>query len=85
MPVIYCNLNMFDMTSQVFAIKENAESWPLFAGTFEEICEFIATEYQTHKYDKIVLSGPYATAVEDRVRAYSLANYNSYEINIGVI
>ena len=77
MPVIYCNLNMFDMTSQVFAIKENAESWPLFAGTFEEICEFIATEYQTRKYDKIVLSGPYATAVEDRVRAYSLANYKA--------
>jgi len=45
----------------------------------------MATEYQTHKYDKIVLGGPYAEAVESRVRAYSRTNYNFEDINIEVI
>lgn len=85
MPIMYCNFNMFDMTSQVLAVDEGKQTWPLFTGTFEDICDFMATEYQTHKYDKIVLSGPYANAVEDRVRTYSKVNYNFENINIEVI
>ena len=82
---MYCNFNMFDMNSQVLAVKEGAESWPLFTGDFESICNYMAAEYQTHEYEKIVLSGQYASAVEDRVRAYSKVNYNFDDINIEVI
>ena len=85
MPIMYCNFNMFDMVSQVIAIKEGVDSWPIFTGTFEDVCDFMATEYQTQKYEKIVLAGPYATAVRDRVRIYSKINYNFEDINIEVI
>ena len=86
MPLIFCNFNMFDMTAQVLAVREGADSWPLFTGTFEEVCDFMAAEYQTGKYEKIVLAGPYAYVVEDRTRAYAMANYNNgIDIKIEVI
>ena len=86
MPIMYCHFNMFDMTSSVLATNENSENVTvLFTGTFEDLCEFMAAEYQTHKYEKIVLAGPYANAVEDRVRTYSKTNYNFDNINIEVM
>ena len=45
----------------------------------------MATEYQTHNYDKIVLAGPYAEVVQDRILMYSRANYNFDDINIEVV
>ena len=77
MPLMYCNFNMFDMTAQVIAVKEGSDNWPLFTGTFEDVCNFMATEYQTGKYERIVLAGPYADVVEDRTRAYAMTNYNN--------
>ena len=87
MPIkyMYCNFNMFDINAQVVAVQEGTQTWPLFTGTFEDVCEFMAAEYQTHNYEKIVLGGPYAGAVEDRVRTYSRANYNFDDMNIEVI
>lgn len=85
MPVMFCNFNMFDMNSQVLAVQEDKEMWPLFTGTFEDVCEFMAAEYQTHKYEKIVLAGPYAYTVRDRVKTYSRVNYNYDEIEIEVL
>ena len=85
MPVMFCNFNMFDVNSQVISVQEDGVSRPLFIGNFEEICGFMAVEYQTHKYDKIVLSGPYADTLSVRIRAYSRANYNFDDIKIEVI
>ena len=85
MPIMYCNFNMFDINAQVVYVDEGKESFALFTGTFEEVCEFMAEQYQSHKYQKIVLGGPYAEAVENRVRAYSRTNYNFNDINIEVI
>ena len=77
---MFCNFNLFDVNAQVIAVQENGSTKPLFSGNFEDVCEFMAGEYQNNNYDKIVLAGPYATAVESRVRAYSIANYNFKEI-----
>ena len=85
MPIMFCNFNMFDINAQVIYAQEGETSYPLFTGTFEEVCSFMATEYQTHKYDKIVLAGPYGATLEDRVRAYSKTNYNFEDIKIEVI
>ena len=85
MSVMFCNFNMFDMKSQVLALNEDKETWPLFTGNFEDVCDYMASEYQTHKYEKIMLSGPYAEVVEQRIRAYSKTHYNFEDINIEVI
>lgn len=85
MRVMFCNFNMFDMNSLVVAVPEDGESYPLFMGDFENICNYMAAEYQTKNYDKIMLSGPYAEAVADRVRTYSKTNYNLDDINIEVV
>ena len=83
--MMFCNFNLFDINAQVVSVQENGEMKPLFSGNFEDVCEFMAAEYQNGDYDKIVLSGPYAGAVEDRVIAYSKANYSFDNINIEVI
>ena len=86
MHVIYCDMNMFTLNSKVYDIDENEHGVSLFSGDFEQVCDFIAAEYQTRNYSKIVLAGPYAEAVEDRVRAYSALNYNNRDdIKIEVI
>lgn len=82
---MYCNFNMFDLNSQVYEIDNGAPSRELFSGTFDEVCAFMANTYQTNKYDKIVLDGPYAMKVEDEIRTYSKINYNFDNINIEVL
>lgn len=85
MRIMYCHFNMFDMYSQVLAIEDDKEPWPLFTGTFDDVCSYMATEYQTHNYEKILLAGPYAEAVQDRVITYSKSKYNYEDINIEVL
>ena len=84
MSIMFCNFNMFDINSQVVSVDPEGTK-PLFSGNFENICEFMAAEYQTNNYEKIVLQGAYAPTLEDRIRAYSKANYNFNDINIEVI
>lgn len=85
--IMFCNFDLFDINAQVIAVQENGSTKPLFSGNFEDVCEFMAGEYQNNNYDKIILAGPgpYATAIEDRVRAYSIANYNFKDINIEIM
>lgn len=85
MPVMFCQYNMFDAESQVYVLQEGQDSYSIFKGNFEELTNFMATEYQTHKYEKIVLAGPYAEVVEQRIRTFSKTNYNFDDINIEVI
>lgn len=82
---MFCQYNMFDAESQVYVLQEGQESYSIFKGNFEELTNFMATEYQTHKYEKIVLAGPYAEVVEQRIRTFSKTNYNFDDINIEVI
>jgi hypothetical protein len=86
-PIGATSFTWYECVNQ-FAAGNAATYWfdaSLFAGTFEDVCEFMAGEYQANDYEKIVLAGPYADAVEDRVRAYSKVNYNFNNINIEVI
>lgn len=85
MRVMFCNFNMFDINAQVVCAQENGDNYTLFTGTFEDVCEFMAGEYQNNLYDKIVLAGQYGPVLADRIRAYSIANYNFKNINIEVI
>ena len=82
---MFCQYNMFDAESQVYVLQEGQDSYSIFKGNFEELTNFMATEYQTHKYEKIVLAGPYAQVVEQRIRTFSKTNYNFDDINIEVI
>ena len=84
MPIMFCQYNMFDVESQVYVIEEGTESYSLFKGNFEEITDFIAAEYR-NGYSKVVLAGPYAEVVEQRIRTSAAANYNYDNINIEVI
>lgn len=82
---MYCLFNMFDMNSQVVALDINGKSHNLFMGSFDDISNYMAAEYQTKKYEKIVLAGPYGVALADRIRTYSKMNYNYEDINIEVV
>lgn len=83
--LMFCQYNMFDAESQVYVLQEGQDSYSIFKGNFEELTNFMAAEYQTHKYEKIVLAGPYAEVVEQRIRTFSKTNYNFDDINIEVI
>ena len=47
---------MFDINAQVILVQEGEVSRPLFIGNFEDVCNFMAAEYQANNYEKIVLS-----------------------------
>lgn len=83
--IMFCNFNLFDINAQVVAVEDNGTVKPLFSSNFEDVCEFMADEYQNNNYERIILAGPYAEAVESRVRAYSIANYNFEDINIEIM
>jgi hypothetical protein len=42
---MFCNFNLFDVNAQVVAVQENGSTRPLFSGNFEDVCEFMASEY----------------------------------------
>ena len=86
MPVMFCNFNLFDVESAVIAIEQDgSQATCLFKGNFEEVCNFMAAEYKNNQYEKILLSGPYATAVRERTLTFANTNYNYDDINIEVI
>lgn len=87
MQIMYCYFNMFDLTSSVMVIPEDTQkAEAIFTGTFEEVCEFMATEYQMNSYQKIILAGPYAYAVKDRIYTYSHTNFNEgKQLNIEIV
>ena len=78
-------MNLFTLNSTVYDINEDEQGKSLFSGDFESVSNFIAAEYKSGDYGKVVLAGPYAEAVEDRVRAYSALNYNMDDIKIEII
>ncbi len=81
---MYCKFNMFTMQSPVVIIDADKQH-DGFIGGLDDVCNYMAAEYQTHNYEKIVLAGPYANAVAERIKTYSKINYNFDEINIEVI
>ena len=85
MHVIFCDVSMFMLNSKVYDINEDEQGTFLFSGDFEQISDFIAAEYQTGKYGKVVLTGPQSEVVEQRIREYSIANYNFKDINIEIM
>ena len=86
MSIMYCNFNMFELKSDVLSIDEENNTTIIYTDTFDKICEFMSEAYQTHNYEKIVLAGPYAIALEGHIRGYSRAKYGKDdEINIEVI
>lgn len=85
MRIMYCKFNMFDMNSMVLSVDDAKGTQPLFMGSFDDVSNYMAAEYQTERYDKIVLAGPYAEAVQDRILTYSKTNYNYDNINIEVV
>lgn len=85
MPIMFCQYNMFDAESQVYIFQEGTESYSIFKGNFEEISDFMCAEYQTGQYEKIVLAGPYAESIEQRIKTYSKSRYNKEDIKIEVI
>lgn len=82
---MFCQYNMFDAESQIYVLQDGQESFSLFKGNLDEISDFMTAEYQTGNYEKIVLAGPYAEAVEQKIRTQSKTNYNCENINIEVI
>ncbi len=82
---MFCKFNMFDMNTQVYSIQENENTVPLFKGTADEIANLMSAEYQTGKYEKIVLAGPYGETLEQKIRTYSKTNYNCEDVKIEVI
>ena len=84
MSLMFNSFNPFVINSTVCGVTENTAT-DLFTGNFEEVCEFMAKEYQTGKYNNITLAGPYADIVRDRVTTYSFMNYHNNNINFEVM
>lgn len=84
--LMICNYNMFDIESQVYKVQNDQETVSIFKGNFEELTNFMAEEYQRNDYNKIILTGPYAEVLEQRIRTYSQTRFNNNfkELNIEI-
>ena len=86
MPIMFCQYNMFDVESQVYVIQEGTETYSMFKGNFEELTDFMAEEYQRNDYEKIILTGPYAEVLEQRIRNYNQKYFsNGKQVKIEVV
>ena len=84
--LMICNYNMFDIESQVYAIKDGEHTVSIFKGNFEELTDFMAEEYQRNDYEKIILTGPYAEVLEQRIRNYNQKYFsNGKQVKIEVV
>lgn len=84
MPVMFCYIDPFIMQQQVVKLTPGSTEI-LFLGSLDEICRFMAAEYNNGGYDRIALKGTLAETVADRVRLNSQTLYGLKEINIEVL
>ena len=84
MPVMFCYIDPFIMRQQVVKLTPG-ETKVIFEGGLDEVCRFIANEYNNGGYDRIVLKGALADTVADQIRENSKTRYGLGEINIEVL
>ena len=88
---MYCAYEPFVLTHVVYGIiiddKNNITHQGILYQTnnMDDLCHFMAIEYQNAKYEKIVLHGLGADKIADDIREYSLTHYNNNNINIEVV
>lgn len=84
MPIMFCYIDPFIMDQQVVKlIPGNTEV--IFSGHLDDVCRFIATEYNNGGYDKVTLKGTLADSVADQIRENSKTLYGLKEIEIEVL
>ena len=79
MPVMFCYIDPFIMRQQVVKLTPG-DTEIIFEGGFDEVCHFIANEYNNGGYERIALKGTL-----DRVRETSKLMYGLKEIEIEVL
>lgn len=84
MPIMFCLWDPFTFGTTVFCQDGDKKS-SLFSGNFEEVCEYIAQEWQHGKYSKVILGGIGADGMKERIRTYAITNYNNFNIEIEVL
>lgn len=84
MPVMFCYIDPFIMNQQVVRLTPG-ETKVIFSGGLDDVCSFMATEYNNGGYDRITLKGTLAESVADRIRQNSKTLYGLKEINIEVL
>ena len=84
MPVMFCYIDPFIMRQQVVKLTPG-DTEVIFEGDLNEVCRFIANEYNSGEYDRVALKGTLAETVADRVRETSKLMYGLKEIEIEVL
>ena len=84
MPVMFCYIDPFIMRQQVVKLTPG-ETEVIFVVCLDEVCRFIANEYNNGGYDRVALKGTLAETVADRVRENSKLMYGLKEIEIEVL
>lgn len=84
MPVMFCYIDPFIMRQQVVKLTPG-DTEVIFEGGLDEVCRFIANEYNNGGYDRVALKGTLAETVADRVRETSKLMYGLKEIEIEVL
>ena len=80
MRIMYCNFNMFTLSSPVIDDQNNL----LCSGDLSTVANFMAMTYGHNDYNKIILEGPYATTLKDSILNCGKTKYNLNEMDIEV-
>lgn len=84
MPIMYCLWDPFVFGTTVYK-KDDNTTQAIFTGNFEEVCEFMANEWDNKGYSAIILTGIGAEGMKERIYTYYMTNYNKFNIKIEVI
>lgn len=84
MPVMFCYIDPFIMSQQVVEITPDNNT-VIFKGSLEAACEYMANQYESKEYDRIVLKGGLADSAAEMIREYAITKYSAKNIKIEVL
>lgn len=86
MQIMYCIDDPFVFGLTVYARNDETNMVKrLFSGSKEEVCHFMAEEWNNSEYEQILLHGTEAEDMKNTIYRYSAINYNNENIRIEVL
>lgn len=86
MPVIICNIQMFDNAQSIYLVQEGHDSELLATVPNKELGDTITTFCKTFNINNVCLYGvtEYADYYADEVKKSEISNYSTSNINVQV-
>lgn len=84
MPIMFCYTDPFVAEQSVIRLTPD-DTYQLYKGSIEDVSTYMAAEYSTGQYDRIVLKGDLSEMVAEFIRSTARTEYALNDVEIEVI